>query len=371
MKFVIDKNELLSLVIPAHSAASSKATLPALEGILLSVRGDELTISGYDLEKGVRAVGTVRNSEDGEVIINAQKIAAIVRNMPDDDVVFESDDKSNATITGGNAEFNIHGMSASAFPSMPMLDNESAFAIPRKVLKELIVSTLFSVAQTESRPILTGECFMIDGADITVVALDGVRMAVRKAFGVIANNIESYKAVIPGKALAELVKLLGDSEEPVNIGLTRKNIIFKFDSIVLFTRLLEGDYVDYEGLVPKEPKIFVEVEAVPFLDCLERVSLMVDDKLKPPVRCMIGDDSIEISCSNQFGKAVDCIPVKKKGEDLEIGLDNRFLMDVLRTCKDDSLNIEMTTAFMGIVIKPTQPEKDREYIYVIAPRRLR
>ena len=372
MKFVIERNELLSIIIPAYAASASKATLPALEGLLLSVIGDELTVSGYDLEKGVRAVGIIRNGEDGEIVINAQKFVAIVRSMPDgEDISFVSDERNNAVVKSGFAEFNIHGLSSSAFPSMPLLDNEAAFAIPQKRLKEMLTSTLFAVAQSESRPILTGEYFIIDSADITVVALDGVRMAVRIAKGIIKGNDSSYRAVVPGKALSELIKLLSDDEKDVLVSLTRKNIIFKFEKTVLFTRLLEGEFVDYESLIPKEPKIFVTADTIPFLDCIERVSLMVDDKLKPPVRCQIEDSTIEVSCSNQFGRVTDFVPVKKTGDDIEIGLDNRYLIDVLRACKEDNVHIELTTAFMGVVIKPAVVKENDSFVYVIAPRRLR
>jgi len=372
MKFLIEKNELLSIIIPAYAASASKATLPALEGLLLSVKDDELTVSGYDLEKGVRAVGVIRNGEDGEIIINAQKFVAIVRSMPDgEDISFVADDKNNAVVKSGFAEFNIHGLPGNMFPTLPLLDNETVFSIPQKKLREMLTSTLFAVAQSESRPIFTGEYFIIDGADITIVALDGVRMAVRLAKGIIKGNDSSYRAVVPGKALNELIKLLNDDEKDVLVSLTRKNIIFKFDSTILFTRLLEGEFLDYENLIPKEPKIFVTVDTIPFLDSIERVSLMVDDKLKPPVRCMIEDSTIEVSCSNQFGKVTDFVPVKKTGDDIEIGLDNRYLIDVLRACKVDTLHMELTTAFMGVVIKPAEAKDDDRFIYVIAPRRLR
>ena len=372
MKLRIDKKDLLDLIIPAQAACSTKATLPALEGLLLSVTGDTIIVSGYDLEKGVRAEGVVMDGEDGEIILNAQKFVAIVRNMPDnDDILFISDDKNNATITGGNAEFNIHGISATAFPTLPELDNDTSISISQGTLKELITTTIFSVSQNDTKPILTGELIKIDGPDITVVAIDSARMAVRKSYNAIINNTENYSVVVPSKALGELVRLLNDSEEQIRIEMTRKNIVFKLDNIILFTRLLEGEFLSFENLIPKSPKMFIKAPTMPLLDSVERVSLMVDEKLKSPIKWAISDNSIEISCSNQFGKVVDIVPIEKQGIDLEIGFNNKYLIDVLRVCKDELINLEFTTALMGVVIKPAVKNENSEYLYFIMPCRIK
>ncbi|HBL85475.1 MAG: DNA polymerase III subunit beta [Clostridiales bacterium GWF2_38_85] len=372
MKFRIEKKDLLDLIIPAQAACSTKATLPALEGLLLSVTGDTIVISGYDLEKGVRAEGVIMDGEDGEIILNAQKFVAIIRNMPDNDqIIFISDDKNNATVSGGNAEFNIHGIPASAFPTLPELDNDTSFSISQRTLKELITTTIFSVAQNDTRPILTGELLKIEGSNIAVVAIDNCRMAIRHAYNAIINNTENYSVVVPGKALSELVRLLSDSEEQISIELTRKNIVFKLKNIIMFTRLLEGEFLDFENLIPKSPKIFMKVPTIALLDSVERVSLMVDEKLKTPIKCVITDRAIEISCANQFGKVVDIVPIEKQGIDLEIGFNNKYIIDAMRFCKSELIDIELTTALMGMVIKPAVKDENSDYTYMVLPCRIK
>ena len=234
MKFVSDKKTLLSLIIPAASAASNKSTLPALEGILFKLEGETLTVCGYDLEKGVRTLGSVMPMEEGAVIINAQKITSIIKNFPDCDICIESDDRNMVRITGGMSDFTIHGVTAEAFPNLPDLGGNNAFNIDRALMKDIINSTVFAVAQSEARPILTGELFMIENRTLTVVALDNFRLAIREEKNCVFDNDNRFSFVVPGRALTDLAKLLDDSDEPLRVEFTAKYIIFKLGDIVFF-----------------------------------------------------------------------------------------------------------------------------------------
>ena len=174
--FTADKKTLVSLIQPTMTAVSSRNTLPALEGLLFTLQGNELSVCGYDLEKGVKTVTQVQGLSDGAVILNAQKVFAIVRNFPDCDITFRSDDKYFVTITGGMSEYSIHGLGSDAFPSLPMLGGDTVFTMTQALLKEIIQSTNFAVAQTDARPILTGQLFQVSGSALTVAALDNYRL---------------------------------------------------------------------------------------------------------------------------------------------------------------------------------------------------
>lgn len=162
--FTADKKTLVSLIQPTMTAVSSRNTLPALEGLLFTLQGNELSVCGYDLEKGVKTVTQVQGLSDGAVILNAQKVFAIVRNFPDCDITFRSDDKYFVTITGGMSEYSIHGLGSDAFPVCPMLGGDTVFTMTQALLKEIIQSTNFAVAQTDARPILTGQLFQVSAA---------------------------------------------------------------------------------------------------------------------------------------------------------------------------------------------------------------
>ncbi len=372
IKFTSDKQTLLSLIQPALAATSTKSTLPALEGLLFSLIHNELSVCGYDLEKGVKTSAQVFPKEEGAVILNAQKISAIIRSFPDSDILFEADDKNIVRISGGMSDFSIHGLSAEAFPSLPELGGDKTFSISQGLLKNIIHTTHYAVAQTDAPPILTGELFNIDEQNLTVVALDNYRLALREERNVIFDrNQKEYSFVVPGKTLVELAKLLEDKDDMVVVEFTSKYIIFKLNEIILFSRLLEGEFLDYNRAIPKQNTINVKVKTSDFIESVLRASLLVDEKLKTPLRCTFKDNNLEISCSTQYGKVVENLPIEKIGGDIEIGFNGKYLLDALRACSDEYVNVAMSTPLMSMVITPFEKKEDSDYTFLVLPCRLK
>ncbi len=371
IKFVSDKKTLLSLILPAATAASNKSTLPALEGLLFTLKDDNLTVCGYDLEKGVRTSGTVVPKEDGSIIINASKMVSIVRNFPDCDILVEADDRNMVRISGGMSDFVIHGFAHEAFPSLPELGGENSFDISRPLMKDIINSTVFAVAQSEARPILMGELFMIENRTLTVVALDNFRLALREEKNCVFNNDNRFSFVVPGKALSDLARLLDDDEEPLRVEFTAKYIIFKLGTTVFFSRLLEGEYLDYKRALPTQNRIFATIDRVSFVESAERASLLVDEKLRTPLRCKFEDGNLNISCNTQYGSVNDNLHIDKQGTDIEIGFNNRYLLDALRACKDDTIKVSLSTPLMSMVIEPAEKDENSNYIYLVLPCKLK
>ena len=371
MKFIADKKTLLSLILPAATAASNKSTLPALEGLLFSLKGGDLTVCGYDLEKGVRTSGSVVPGNDGSVIINAQKITSIIKNLPECDICVESDERNMVRISGGMSEFTIHGVTPEAFPNLPSLGGENSFNISRSLMKDIINSTVFAVAQSEARPILTGELFMIENRTLTVVALDNFRLALRIEKNCVFDNDNKFSFVVPGKALSDLARLLDDSEEPLTVEFTAKYIIFKIGEMIFFSRLLEGEYLDYKRALPNNNKIFAAVKRSEFIESAERASLLVDEKLRTPLRCRFEDGNLNISCSTQYGSVNDNLKISKQGDDIEIGFNNRYLLDALRACKDEKLMVSMSTPLMSMIVEPEIKDPNSSYTYLVLPVKLK
>lgn len=371
IKFLSDKKTLLSLIQPALSATSNKSTLPALEGLLFKLEDEVLTVCGYDLEKGVRTRGKVHPREDGAVILNAQKVAAIIKNFPDSEISFEADDKNIVKISCGMSDFAIHGLTAEAFPNMPELGGDKAFCISRSIMKDVINSTSFAVSQMDARPILTGAFFHVENRSLTVVALDNYRLALREEKECIFDNEDRFSFVVPGKSLNELSKLLDDSDDMLRVEFTAKYVIFKLDDTVLFSRLLEGEFLDYKRAIPSQNKIFVKINRTAFEESVSRASLLVDEKLKTPLRCKFSDNNLNITCSTQYGKVNDYLAVEKEGEDIEIGFNNRYLLDALRACKDDELKISLSTPFMSMMIEPEKESESGRYLYLVLPVKLK
>ncbi len=371
LKFSSNKSALLSVITPALAATSTKSTLPALEGLLFSLEDNILTVCGYDLEKGVKTSIPVYAKEDGAVILNAQKISSIIKSFPECEITFDTNDKNIVRITGAMSDFSIHGLAAEAFPNLPELGGDRSFSISQSLLRDIIISTHFSVAQTDARPILTGELFKIEGRKLTVVALDNYRLALREEENAVFGNETDYSFVVPGKTLLEFSRLLSDIEEMVIVEFTSKYIIFKIKDIIFFSRLLEGEFLDYNRAIPKQNKIFVKIRTEDFIDSASRASLLVDEKLKTPLKCNFTDNILDISCSTQYGRVNDNIKIEKSGEDIGIGFNGRYLLDALHACSDEYINVEMSTPLMSMVIKPAVKKENSNYTYLVLPCRLK
>lgn len=371
LKFTAERKKLLSLIMPALSASSNKSTLPALEGLLFKLKGDELSVCGYDLEKGIKTADTVTGESDGAVILNANKIASIIRNFPDCEISFEADDKNMVRIQGARSDFSIHGLSADAFPNLPELSGDKSFSISQKLFKDIISTTYFAVAQTDARPILTGELFKINKDKLTVVALDNYRMALREENAAVSSEEEELSFIIPGKNIYEFSKLLSDDDEPVKAELTKKHIILSVGKVIFFSRLLEGEFFDYNKAIPTQSKIFAKIETYSFIESVERVSLLLDDKLVTPLKCNFVGNTLNVSCSTQYGKVNDDISIQKEGDDIEIGFNNRYLLDALKACRDELITVSLSSPLMSMVIRPAVKKEGSDYLYLVLPMRLK
>ena len=371
IKFTSDKSTLLSLIGPAMYATSNKSTLPALEGLLFNLKGDELSVCGYDQEKGIKTHSFVNGREDGTIILNSAKISGIIKNLPDCEITFDCNEKNIVTIIGEDSNFAIHGIDSVAFPTIPELNGENRTVIKAKVLRDLISSTCHAVSTNDSRPVFMGEQFKIENGDLTVVATDNFCMAIKKAKGCVKSEKDSYSVVIPGKALNDLVRLTTDSEDEIIIEFTRKHVIFKCMNLILFSRLLEGEFLDYKKVIPSPGKTFVKINRQAFIESVERASLLIDEKMKTPLVFMFSDNVLEIFCSTQYGKVNDTVKVELEGENIEIGFNNRFVLDALRACKDEEVRLTLFSPLMAMIITPAEKKEENDFLYLVLPRRLK
>ena len=290
MNIICERDILNSAVTPALSAVSNKGTVQALDGFLLAADKTEgtLVICGYDLEKGVKVTVSgdgVRINESGSIILNASKFSSIIRNLPDGEVSLVSDINFAASIKSGKSEFTLHGLDPDTFPLMPELTGGKNFKLSHGILKNMISSTLFSVGVNNSRPVLNGVLFEIKNNEMNVVTSDGNRMSLRRSFeGLNSGEELDLSFVIPGRSLSELLKLIGDGEEPAEIELTQKHVIISFDNIIFFSRLIESEFLDYRRAMKIEPRTTVVVNTQNFLKSVERAAILTDDKQRTEIR---------------------------------------------------------------------------------------
>ncbi len=371
IKFTSDRITLLNAVMPAMYAASNKTTLPILESLMFKLTDNELLVYGYDLERGIRTSSTVYGMSDGVVMINAQKICGIIKNFPDGEIQIEADDKNVVRIVGGMSDISVHGMSADTYPSLPELKGENRFMISAHMFKDIINTTSYAISQSDAKPILKGEFFKIENKKVVAVATDTYRLAMRSELAGVSSENLDFSFVIPGKTLADLSRLLTDSDDLVTVEFTRKYVIIKYKDMVVFSRLLEGDYIDYNRAVPKEETTTVRINRMDLIESVERASLIVDEKMKTPLICTFSGNIMNIRCSTQYGKVNDNINIQMTGEEIEIGFNNRFLLDTLRACKDEEILLGLTKPLLPMTVKAVNPSESGSYVYLVLPMRIK
>lgn len=367
IQFSCEKALLKSAIVTASPAVASKSSIPALEGLLLHA-DQGLTVSGFNMQTGIRTHVSANVSLPGDVVLNARLFSDIVRSMPDDMVTFTVDDKLSVHLTCGDSDFGIPGISAVDYPDLPEVEDVYSVSIQQKILRSMIEETAFAISTNESRPIHTGALFEVGDEGLTMAAVDGFRLAVRKEP---LEKVEggAFSFVAPGSALSEVKKICGDSEDPAEITLGKRHILFTVGDTELICRRLEGDFLDYRNAIPRKNPISITVEARSLIESIDRVSVMISEKLKSPVRCVFDHDKVLLSAKTGNGEAKDVCRVSGDGGGLEIGFNNRYLVEALRYAPADTVRIELNTGVSPAVIVPVEGEEN--FLYMVLPVRLK
>ncbi len=366
MKFTCIKSSLQAAINIASRAASSKSPIPALEGILLEAGPAGLKLTGYDLKKGIYTSIEADVAQPGSIVLGAKIFGDIVRALPEGVVTVKSEGV-NVSITCGSSDFKIIGTDFNDYPELPSIDRHSGISLPQNILGEMIRQTIFAVSDNEARPVYTGEMFEIDGGSLTLIAVDGYRLALRREK--IDKEMDSYSFIVPGNALSDLEKLCGDSDEDVTIALGSKHISFTIGRTVIISRRLEGDFLNYRKTVPSTFNVRVRTDRHELQRTVERVSLIIDDKIKNPLRCTFGDNEVRIVCSTALGKAEDVCPVDGDGKGLEIGFNNRYILDALKAAPSEEVDVCLNTGSSPCIINPA--DGSDKFLYMVLPVRLK
>ena len=367
MKFSCEKVLLQNAVMTASRAAAVKSAVPSLEGLLIEA-DTEISVSGYDLKTGIKTSLPADVEEQGSIVLNAHLFGDIIRKLPDDIVSITVNESMSAKITCGMSEFNILGMSAADYPELPAVDEMNSVYIKESALKAVIGQTIFAVSDNEARPIHTGSLFEVEGTALTVVSVDGYRLALRRE-QLEKSDMVDGSFVIPGSALSEVEKIAADSDNLIQITLGAKHIMFTIGSTVLISRRLEGEFLNYKNSVPKTGKFSIEIAKRELIGAVERVSLIINDKVKSPVRFTFGDGKVDLLTATALGRATDQCPAKGDGEGLEIGFNNKYILDALKAAPADTLRLQLSTGISPCVIVPA--DDSRNFLYMILPVRLK
>ncbi|WP_130869965.1 DNA polymerase III subunit beta [Intestinimonas massiliensis (ex Afouda et al. 2020)] len=367
MKFTCEKALLQAAISTTSRAVSPKSSIPALEGILVEA-GNDLRLTGYNLETGIRTVVPAEIQEEGTLVLGARLFGEIIRKMPDDMVTFQSNNYM-VNIKCGMSEFNILGTDPEEFPELPTVEYQNSLILAQSKLKAMISQTLFAVSDNESRPIHTGSLFEVDDSGLTIVSVDGYRLALRHEAIDKKEGAPEFSFVVPGAALSEVEKICSDVDEPASVTQGARHVMFKVGDTMLVARRLEGEFLAYRQAIPRNNTIHVEGDTRALLSSIDRVSLIISDKLKSPLRCVFDNGVLKITTKTAIGDAYDECPIDGDGEGLEIGFNNKYLMDALKAAPADKVRLELTTGVSPCVILPTEGEEN--FLYMVLPVRLR
>ena len=364
MKFSCLRTDLSNAVSNVSRAVSTKSSIPALEGILIKAYGEKINVSGYDLEIGITTDIEATIKQQGEIVVGAKLFSEIVRKLPEEIVCIETDERMVTYITSGQSSFQIIGISSVEYPDLPVFESTDVINIEAKILKDMIRQTVYAVSDNKAKPIYTGSLFELSENSMKIIAIDGYRMAIREE-AVVSESNTSF--VVPGKTQNEVLKLITDDEDNVEIIVGQRHIMFKIRNYSIISRLIEGTFLDYKSTIPADAKTEIVINPRVLVNAVERVSILNSEKITSPVRCTFANDEIKLLCATSVGRANDSVNVTVMGEDVEIGFNNKYLLDALKNCDTDEVKIRLNGSVSPMIIKPV---KSDSFIYLVVPMRL-
>ena len=384
MKLIVDRNELWRGIDTVLDAVPSKPALPVLANILLEADGKALSIAATDLDLSIRTEVPAAIEKEGRITVPARTLAEITREWPETELNIEVlDDRLRLSGRLGDADssegaYSLAGMEAEEFPSMPTaLDgirlNLGGADAEASVLVDMINKTSFAVSRDDTRPVLNGVLWRIDTQGMEMVATDGSRLACYRLALDLEDQVkgeEESTVIVPPQALSQIVKLLGGHEGPVKITLGETQILFDLGHAHLLSRLIEGPYVDYTQVIPQGNEKKLKIASEDLLPAVRRVSILSSSYTRQ-VRFKLGSGQVELSAASPEigGEAREVIPAEYSEEEMDIGYNAQFLMEILRKMDTPGIRFELNNHVTAALLKPTEQKEGEDYFCLLMPLR--
>ncbi len=367
MKIKINREDLLDAINIVSKAVSNRTTISILECVLITADNEGVRLLANDLELGIETKNIEADViENGSVAIEAKIFSDIIRRFPDGEVLISTDSNNIATIKCNKSDYKILGQNGDEFPPLPIVDKQNGVSIPCGVLRNMIRQTNFSVSTDETRGPLTGQLFLLENGVLNLTSTDGFRISVRN-MEYDGENV--LKAVIPGKTLNEISKILpSDEEDTAFIYAGEKHILFELNSCTIVSRVLDGEFINYENIFTKDCTSLVGINKAELLDAIERSSLISKDVKKNPVRLTIDEGLLVISSTTDMGTAHEEISIELDGQPIDIAFNPRYLVDVLKVIDEDRISLKMTTPLSPCIIVS---DENVNFKYLVLPLRIK
>ncbi len=367
MRFTCEKSMLVTGLNITGRTVAQKSALSAIEGILCRA-GVGLNLTGYNMETAITYQIDAEISEAGACILPAKLFGDIIRRLPEGPVTVVVDESYKVSIRAGYASFTISAEAADDYPELPDVGSGRSIRIPQSALRELIGGTIFAVSENQGRPIHTGVKFEVEDETVSAIAVDGFRLA-RRTYHTPEPTGRNLSFVVPAQGLKEVEKIVQDNDEDVAFTLGTKHILFQMGEATLICRLLEGDFLDWRRVVPTNCPVKLVANVGELASSIERVGLIVSEKYKSPVRCVFGDQVLQLRTNTTIGAAEDRCSMAGDGKELEIGFNVRYLSDALRAIPSEEVVLELTNGLSPIVMTPVDDKHD--FAYMVLPVRIK
>lgn len=366
MIFSCDKATLLNGLNIAAKALPSKSVNPVCEGILFNLKNNEVVLTTTDSSLTIQTKLAAEIEEEGTVVINGRFFSEVIRKMPDGMIKIKGDVQSGIEVSCNFTKINIAALDPQEFPSLPVIDKEGFFTIPQSDLKKMINQTIFATAQDESRPILTGCLFDVENENITVVALDGCRLSLRNSF--VQENEGIIKAIIPARALSEIIKIVTDSDELAKIYIQKSYCMVELEETKIITRLIEGEFVKYRPIIPQNMTNSVIINRIDLLEAIDRAWLIVRENVRNNyILFKFIENKLIITSRSDTGNAYEEVDIQGSSTPIEIGVNPKYFIECLKNIEDEFIKFSYTTPTSPTVTTPVDGDK---YLYLILPVRL-
>ncbi|MBQ7741062.1 MAG: DNA polymerase III subunit beta [Eubacterium sp.] len=367
MKFTCSTKELNTACNNVIRAVSTKVTIPTIKGILMECSNDTLSLTGYDFEFGINTIIEANVSEIGEIVIDAKVLCDILRKLNDENVSIETNGTAVSIISGA-AQYNITGIDAEDYPELPSVNGGFPLELNQQLLYSMIMQTVFAVADTEnSKPVYTGLKFDMAKDELTLVGVDGYRLAIRKEK--VNYDGDEITFIVPKKTIRELIKLMNtESDKNVSVSIGKRHIVFEVENYSIISRLLDGEFLDYKSAVPKVISTTVLINTNRAVDCIERTLPVIENNQKNPIRCLFEGDQMRVSTVSSLGRVVDYTNANTSGDRVEIGFNSKFMLDALNAADTDEVRIELAGPVSPVKVMPIEGDS---FLFLVLPMRLK
>nr|WP_122012595.1 DNA polymerase III subunit beta [Maliibacterium massiliense] len=365
MKFSCQRNDLQAAIAVVTRALATKSTISVLEGICIKGKGDYIELTCTDLEMGIQTTIPASIQNDAAVVVPGRLFAEVVRKLPDGEVDIEVADDYTLTMKCMGSRTTLQALSDQEYPALPALLDEHAIEVPERDFRDMVRQALFAVAQDDARPILTGALIEVDGHSAGCVTLDGYRLALRTLH--LEKPAMERSFVVPGKSLGEIARILGDGAEAIALHVQDNHFMVEMGDTRIITRLMDGEFIKYRQILPKEYATRVHVQVQALGQAIERASLMAREGKNNLIKINISQDKMVITSNSEVGQAYEEVPVYTEGKELEIAFNARYISDVLKALDVEEVYMELNTNISPCVFRPAEGDS---FIYLVLPVRL-